>query len=113
MKNIKMYIIVLLFIPLLTSCGTTHKDEGVIKIENSVSSNTDIKDIYIRRTNSDSWGKDKLNLRELKPDEHKKFTIKKCNRSYDFKVIYLDDRVRYKRNKLIVCYIRKTFVFED
>ena len=113
MKIFQFLIIGFLSMVILIGCGVTDEDEGVIKIKNNTSSDSDIKDIYIRRSNLKSWGSDKLHSEELEPGESKKYTLDKCDRDYDFKVVYLNDHVEYEKDFYIGCYTKRTLTFKD
>lgn len=113
MTIIKMFMVGLLSMAVLTGCGVTKKNEGVVNVKNNSSSNTNIKDIYLKRSNSEDWGKDQLVSTELKPGASKRIVFKSCDHDYDFKVVYLDDSKIYKRDRLIGCHIRRTLTFKD
>ncbi|MCK5853844.1 MAG: hypothetical protein KAG56_01395 [Sulfurovaceae bacterium] len=113
MKVLQFFIIGFISMSILTGCGVTDDDEGVVKIKNSVSSNTDIKDIYIKRSTTDNWGIDKLKSQELEPGEAKEFTFDKCDRDYDFKVIYLNNNFAHEKDIYVSCYTKRDIVFKD
>jgi len=113
MKILQFLILSFVSMVIFIGCGVTDENEGVIKIKNSASSNTDIKDIYIRRSKSTSWGDDKLYSQELEPGESKQYTLDKCNRDYDFKVIYLNNNFALDKDVYIACYTKRVLVFRD
>ncbi len=113
MRMIQFLILSFVSIVVFLGCGVTNENEGVIKIKNSISSNTDIKDIYIRRSKTTDWGNDKLDSEELEAGESKQYTLDKCNRDYDFKVIYLNNNYAINKDIYIACYTKRVLVFKD
>lgn len=108
-----IHFLIIASIGILAGCGVIDENEGVIKIKNSTSSNTDIRDIYIKRSNANNWGNNKLNAEELEPGESKKYTIDKCDRNYDFKIVYINDNIAYEEDYYIGCYSKRTLLFRD
>ena len=113
MRMLQFLILSFVSMIILLGCGVTDENEGVVKIKNSASSNTDIKDIYIRRSKTTNWGSDKLYSQELEPGESKQYTLDKCNRDYDFKVIYLNNNFAIEKDTYIACYTKRVLVFRD
>lgn len=96
----------------LSACVSI-SDESDVKIKNSQLSNTNIKDIYIKLSSNTYWGKDRLVNGELKPNQYKKFTLTRCTKKYDYKVVYLDDTVNILRNHKVKCRRTSMLIFKD
>lgn len=109
MKNM---ILILSSILLTLNTGCTNDEYGTVKIENHKNANTHIKEIFFKQNDSNSWGRNQLGKDELKPNESKIYTLK-CQQEYDFRVIYLDDTLQYKRKEKLDCHRLLYLVFKD
>ena len=112
-KTIQFTFIALGIFIFMTGCGLDNLTDGEVKISNSKNANTNIKDIYYKKSSSTNWGRDRLENQELEPSQQKRYIINDCDKEYDFKVIYLDDKIQYENDYKINCYKTVVLVFRD
>jgi len=112
MKKIYIATVAILSMMMLSGC-VIYDPQSDLKVINKSTSNTNIEAIFYKRTVSYDWGNDKLVSSELAPGKSKTFTLKKCDKRYDVKVVYLDDTVKYKRNFKAKCGEKIKLIFQD
>ena len=84
--------------------------KGYSRISNSKHSIRSIKAFYFKETGATSWGKNLWNGR-LQPNYYIGFTHYNCNKNYDLKVVYTDNKILSRKKVYLECDARQNYRF--
>jgi len=84
--------------------------KGYSRVHNSKYSIRSIKAFYFKETGTTSWGKNLWDGR-LQPNYYIDFTHYDCNKNYDLKVVYTDNKALSRKKVYLECNVRYNYWF--